>query len=111
MAVLQQNPFIQQWNANVGAVGLLLAIPRKVGGHGPGRRRNIEVLNKSAIVLTVACWEAFVEDLAGNALNFMIERGQDFQVFPEAVRERVGSKCAGLNELPPKIRLPSEQLG
>lgn len=41
----------------------LIQIHEKSTGTGPGRRHNVGVLNKSAIVLTTACWEAFVEDV------------------------------------------------
>jgi len=42
----------------------------------------MEVLNKSAIVLLVACWEAFVEDLATDAFDYLLQYGHDHTVFP-----------------------------
>jgi hypothetical protein len=39
-------------------------------GAGPGRRRaDIQVVTRSAIVMTCALWEAFCEDLASEALR------------------------------------------
>jgi hypothetical protein len=49
----------------------LLTIHETLGGSGPGRRHSLEVLNKSAIVMTCAFWEAFVEDLAADALKHL----------------------------------------
>lgn len=90
-------PHIEQLFANVDEVRQLLEIHAAVGGEGPGRRTNVEVLNKSAIVLVVACWEAYVEDLATFALDFMIKEAQSHKVFPKTVLERVASKCSGPN--------------
>jgi RiboL-PSP-HEPN len=51
----------------------LLTIHETLGGGGPGRRRDLEILNKSAIVMTCAFWEAFVEDLATDVLEHLAE--------------------------------------
>jgi hypothetical protein len=48
---------------NMSAVERLLQIHVKLGGERPGRRWGSEGLNKSAVVLLVACWEAYLEDL------------------------------------------------
>lgn len=74
-----------------------MKIHAKQGGSGPVRKRDVEVLNKSAIVLAVACWEAFVEDLAGIALDFMITNAKDHSAFPKSVLDRVASKNSGSN--------------
>jgi len=88
---------IAQFLENIAEVGQLLEIHKKIGGTGPGRRRDIEVLNKSAIVLVVACWEAFVEDLASLALDFMITHAKDHTAFSKNVLDRVASKNSGPN--------------
>ncbi len=83
---------------NLTEVQQLLVIHGKVAGKGRGRKYDVEVLNKSAIVLVVACWEAFVEDLAESALRALIdEHAPDHTVFPTEVLERVGSKHGGIN--------------
>lgn len=42
---------------------------------GPSRsRKDAEVVNRSAVVLACACWEAFLEELALDALAFLIGR-------------------------------------
>lgn len=61
-----------------------------------GRQHNVEVINKSCIVLLCACWEAFVEDLAAAALETLIELGGTHRVFPETVLASVASGQQGL---------------
>lgn len=90
-------PHVTQFLENIADVDRLLTIHMELGGAGPGRKRNVEVLNKSAIVLLVACWEAFVEDLASLALDFMIDNAKDHTVFPKSVLDRVASKNSGPN--------------
>lgn len=90
-------PHISQLLENLAEVDLLLNIHTKLAGSGPGRKRNVEVLNKSAVVLVVACWEAYVEDLASTALKFMIDEAKSYSIFPKSVLDRVGSKYSGQN--------------
>lgn len=54
----------------------------------PKFRRNLEVLNKSGIVLLVACWESFVEDLASHSFDFMLSNATKPNVFPTKVLTR-----------------------
>ena len=70
---------------NRAEVDLLVEIHSKIGDRGPGRRRNIEVLNRSAIVLLVACWEAYVEDLADIAFDFLLKHARRPTDIPKKV--------------------------
>jgi len=63
----------------------LVKIHAVMGGSGPGRRYNLEVLNKSGIVLLVACWESYVEDLASASYEFLLANAEDHSVFPADV--------------------------
>jgi hypothetical protein len=63
----------------------LLELHSVFGGPGPGRRVDIEVLNKSAIVLLTACWESFVEDTASSAFEILLGRAPDHSVIPTKV--------------------------
>ncbi|MGC9207915.1 HEPN domain-containing protein [Acidithiobacillus sp.] len=76
---------IDQLIENVSEVDRLLDIHANVSGTAPGRRREVEVLNKSALVLLVACWESYVEDLAENCFNFMVEHSDSPYVFEDHV--------------------------
>ena len=58
---------------NLSQIVRLLDIHTHLTGAGPGRRRDVQVLNKSAVLLLVATWEAYVEDLAISACRFAVE--------------------------------------
>ena len=47
------------FEANAADVSRLLEIHKYFGGDAKGRRFRLEVLNKSAIVLITAIWEAY----------------------------------------------------
>jgi len=85
---------------NTNEVLNLYLIHETVTGERPGRRYNVEVLNKSCIVLLTACWEAFVEDTASIAFEFLIDNSQDNRRMPKEVRKKVASWIKGdKNEL------------
>ena len=97
MAMTNPPPHLKELIANVVETARLLDIHEGMSGRDPGRRYDVEVLNKSAIVLSVACWEAYVEDLAASALEFMIKNSANHNAFPKSVLERVSSKNSGLS--------------
>jgi len=70
---------------NVADIDRLLEIHGHEAGKGPGYKHNVEVLHKSAIVLIVACWEAFVEDLASFAFAKMLQHADRPKAFPGKV--------------------------
>ncbi len=71
---------------NLKEVETLLRIHEKISGKKPGNRASVNVLNKSGIVLLVACWEAFVEDLAEASFNHLLKKAATHDVFTEKVR-------------------------
>ncbi|HTO53838.1 MAG TPA: HEPN domain-containing protein [Myxococcota bacterium] len=74
----------------------LLSIHEELTGAGPGRRHGVEVLNKSAVVLLTACWEAYVEDLAVAAFDELLQ-AKSPDAIPPKVRAQV---CEQLNKNP-----------
>jgi len=70
---------------NVSEVKRLLEIHSQIGGTSPGHKHNLEVLNKSAIVLMSATWESYVEDLAKNSFDFMITNCSTHSKIPNKV--------------------------
>jgi hypothetical protein len=72
------------------SVGQLLQIHGILGGKGPGRRWGTEVLNKSAVVLLLACWEAYLEDVAAHAFDSMLKHCTKPAQLPKEVIKRVG---------------------
>lgn len=73
---------IQALEENISEVKRLLEIHKGLAGNAPGRKHNVEVLNKSAIVLLVACWEALIEDLAEAAYSALLADAKDHMVLP-----------------------------
>jgi hypothetical protein len=71
---------------NAKEVEALTSIHTKVAGRKRGRKSGVEVLNKSAIVLLVACWEKYVEELASTAFSSMLRRANEPVAFPARVR-------------------------
>jgi hypothetical protein len=83
---------IQNLETNIAEVKRLLEIHEELVGASQGRKHNVEVLNKSAIVLLVACWEAFVEDLASTAFEAMLTHAPDHSIFPDDVLTQASKK-------------------
>jgi hypothetical protein len=77
--------YLSTFASNIAEVRRLVAIHERLTGKGPGRRVDVETLNKSGIVLLVACWEAFVEDLADAAFEFLLTNASEHSVFPASV--------------------------
>jgi hypothetical protein len=80
----------QTLQGNLSEVERLLQIHGRVAGLSPGRKYNVEVLNKSAIVLLVACWEAFIEDLAATAFTIILRRAKSHEEISPKVRSQAG---------------------
>jgi len=78
-------PHVLAFRRNIAEVNRLLDIHSQLAGSGPGRKRDVQVLNKSAIVLLLACWEAYIEDLAKNSFEFMLKTATSPDVFEEFV--------------------------
>tara|TARA_R110002167_G_scaffold120156_1_gene297786 strand:- start:1290 stop:1997 length:708 start_codon:yes stop_codon:yes gene_type:complete len=79
-------PHRNVFRENVQEVARLLEIHSEVSGSNRGRRHNLEVLNKSAIVLLVATWESYVEELAINSFDFLIKNSAKPEDIPRRVR-------------------------
>lgn len=77
------------FDENVKDVNRLLELHAKEGGEKKGRRYDLEALNKSAIVLITAFWEAYCEDIAGEALAHVIKHAPDATVLPETLQKIV----------------------
>jgi hypothetical protein len=96
MPVEKKNKHVNALIENLSEVHRLEGIHSEITTKGPGRKHNVEILHKSGIVLLVACWEAFVEDLAAESLSHMIASCKDHTAFPQNVLERIASNHPGL---------------
>lgn len=74
---------------NTDEVDRLLEIHEQLGGTGVGRRHHIEVINRSAIVMLVACWEDYVENLATIAFDYLIENVESARDLPRKLQAYV----------------------
>jgi hypothetical protein len=82
----------ETFQENLEEVKNLLAIHRFLTGEKPGRRHSaVAVLNKSGIVLLVACWESFVEDLADKTFSALLTSAKTPYYFPKSVQKLVVS--------------------
>lgn len=76
-------------------VSRLLEIHKKFGGSGPGRRHNVEVLNRAAVVLLCAGWEAFIEDLAVEVTTHLAANVKNTSDLPLPLRKAVAGSLKG----------------
>lgn len=74
---------------NIKEVKTLIKIHEEKTGTKAGRRGGVEILNKSAIVLLTACWEAFIEDAASTAFEFLLDQCVDAKKLPKEILKRV----------------------
>ena len=84
----------EKFEANKVEVERLLDIHGQLTGDAPGRRYNVGVLNKSAIIMTCACWEAFVEDLSEEATLHLTKYLDDPTKIPKEVIESIMARGA-----------------
>jgi len=77
--------FRESLNANMNETLRLAVIHDELLKSRPNAHRKLEVLNKSGIVLMIACWEAFIEDLAMHSFDFLMSNAADHTVFPSRV--------------------------
>jgi hypothetical protein len=73
-------------------VDSLLGIHERLTGVERGYRPGMEVLNKSALVLLCAIWEAYCEDIADEALRHLVANSRDFSTLPKALRKNVAKE-------------------
>lgn len=76
---------IQALIDNANEVVKLIGLHVALTGTKSGRRHGVEILNKSALVLLVACWESFVEDVAVLGFEFLLREAATPNVFPTSV--------------------------
>lgn len=84
--------------SNLAEVRRLMEIHATIAGPSVGAKHKVEVLNKSSIVLLVACWEAFVEDLAEVSFRLQLRRAKSPDVFPSKVLTLASKKLREDND-------------
>jgi hypothetical protein len=77
----------------------LIEFHAKETGTGRGRRRPaIQVVSRSAVVLTCASWEAFCEDLAAEALRHFAEHAADGDALPKQIKKTIKKSLLALQD-------------
>ena len=82
----------KSFDANVKDVRRLLELHQQAGGTGSGRRYGLEVLNKSAIVLITAYWEAYCEDIAAEALAHIVKHAKSATALPKELKKQLAKE-------------------
>jgi len=67
-------------------IEMIWHIYAEVVGSGKSKLRRVDVLNRSAIVFISACWESYVEDVATESFDFMIENSDSPDLIPNKVK-------------------------
>jgi HEPN superfamily RiboL-PSP-like protein len=81
-------------------VDRLLEIHSQLGGSGQGRRYQLEVLNKSAIVLITAIWEAYCEDIVAEGIQHLVTHSTNASALSKGIKKNIAKELkADLNEL------------
>ncbi len=82
----------QTFDESAEDVERLMEIHTTLGGGKVGRRYRLEVLNKSAIVLITAIWEAFCEDLAAEALDSLVQHAPNAGAVPPELKKLIATE-------------------
>lgn len=82
------SPAAKTFAASSEEIAQLTDIHEQISGKERGRR-HLEVLNKSAIVLLCAYWEAYCEDLADISLRHLLAHLKDPAGLPAPLRKRI----------------------
>lgn len=80
------------FDANLKDIERLLELHSQEGGDQPGRRFGLEVLNKSAIVLITAYWEAYCEDIAAEGLSHIVKYAKSADALPTELKKQLAKE-------------------
>jgi hypothetical protein len=79
----------QKFDKNCEDINKLLEFHELSGGSSRGRRYGLEVLNKSAVVLICAIWEAYCEDIAAEGLEHIVNYATSADSLSEDIKKQV----------------------
>ncbi|MDA3886394.1 MAG: MAE_28990/MAE_18760 family HEPN-like nuclease [Candidatus Delongbacteria bacterium] len=80
------------FDKNLKDIAKLMQLHKKEGGTSRGRRYDLEVLNKSAIVLITSYWEAYCEDIAAEAVEHIVKYAKDADKLPKDLKKGIAKK-------------------
>jgi hypothetical protein len=64
----------------------MLWLFRKELQQDPSSEARLEVLHRAAVVLIAACWESYIEDVATEAFDYLLDRAPTPDTFPAKVK-------------------------
>ncbi len=73
----------QTLDSNRDDLDRLWEIHEQESGTTRGRKYGVEVLNKAAVVLVCAAWEAYCEDIVQEAIHHLVDDCSDFNKLPD----------------------------
>lgn len=71
-----------------------MSIHESIAGKSAGRKFGVGCLNKGAIVLTCAVWEAFIEDLCEEAVEHVATHLNDPTLLPDDLKQAINKELA-----------------
>lgn len=78
--------------SNRADVDRLMELHRDISGSAPGRKYGVAVLNKSAVVLLCAAWEAYCEDIVSEVVQHYVDHAPDANALPQALRKQIAAE-------------------
>lgn len=92
MVIGMSSNALESFNLKSADVDRLLEIHTDLSGDSVGRKHGVEVLNRSGIVLLVAAWESFCEDLAKEGLGHQLNYANDANDLPKKLRQLIAKE-------------------
>lgn len=77
------------FDKNCQDIDKLLQVHEDLTGKSPGRRREVEVLNKSGIVLLTSFWEAYCEDIAAEGIQHLVSYTSTAASLPDTLKKKI----------------------
>jgi hypothetical protein len=83
---------IANLRSNVAEVKRLVSIHVQLTGSGPGPRYDVQVLNKSGVLMIVATWESFIESLVLTSSNFLAAQIKEPHQIPKSPKSAISNR-------------------
>jgi len=78
--------------ANKDDLDRLWELHEQEAGNKPGRKYNVDVLNRAAVVMVCAAWEAYCEDIVSEAIALIAQDCKDPASLPAYLKTHVGKR-------------------
>ena len=78
--------------ANKDDLDRLWELHEQQAGSKPGRKYNVDVLNRAAVVMVCAAWEAYCEDVVSEAISIIVADCKDPTSLPSCLRTHVSKR-------------------